>query len=151
MSAFPLTLNILLSTLQNCYFHWIGDGCLHFLSPSVKLGVSSPAAACCSPSFTLACAGTTVRVSTESWRSSAQAETIGWTIQTTALPTATMQTGRRSREPRAVGLALPETSAHPMTLAHLWDTAHLLTTLQTTRVRRSRSGAAVRHNRSCLH
>lgn len=100
-------------------------------------------------------ADTTVRVSTESWRNSVPAETIGWTrriipIQTTALPTVTTQTGRQSREPQPVGPGLLETSAHPMTHGHPWDIARLSTTHQTTRAPRSRSGAAARHSRSCL-
>lgn len=100
------------------------------------------------------CTDTIVRVNTESWRNSAPAEITGWTwrtipIQTTALPTATTQTGRQSRELQPVGPGLLGTSAHPMTRAHLWDIVHLLTTLQTTRAPRSRSGAAAKHNRSC--
>lgn len=94
-------------------------------------------------------------VSTGSSRSSAPAETIGWTwriipIPTTALPTATTQTGRQSSERQPAGPALPETSAHPTTPGHPWDTAHLLTTRQITRAHRNKSGAAARHNRSCL-
>lgn len=92
---------------------------------------------------------------TGSWRNSAPAETTGWTwrsipIQTSALPTVTTLTGRQSSEPQPAGPALPETSAHPTTPAHPWGTAHLSTTRQITRAHLSRSGAAARHNRSCL-
>lgn len=94
------------------------------------------------------CAGTTTTANIGSWRISAVAETTGWTwriipTQTTALPTATTQTGRRSSEARPAG------RAHPTTPAHRWGTAHLSTTHQTTRAHRSRSGAAAKHNRSC--
>lgn len=100
-------------------------------------------------------ADTTTTVSIGRWRSSAPAETIGWTsrifpIRTSAPPTATTQTGRQSSEPPPAGHALLETSAHPMTRAHQWDTAHLSTTRQTTRAHQNKFGVAARPNRSCV-
>lgn len=100
------------------------------------------------------CTDTTMTVNTGSWRSSAAAETTGWTQRITrtqtSAPTATTQTGSRSRGPRPVGPAPPETNAHRTTRARPWATAHLSTTHQTTRAHPNRSGAAARHNRSCV-
>lgn len=101
------------------------------------------------------CADTTMTASTGSSKNSAPVETIARTwriipIPTTAPPTATTQTGRRSNEPQPAGPAPPETSAPPTTRGHQWATAHLSTIRRTTRVHRNKSGAAAKHNRSCL-
>lgn len=99
------------------------------------------------------CVGSTVMVNTGRWRSSAPAGTIGWTpriipTQSTAPPTDTTQTGRASREQRAVaaGHARPWTSARPTTRARPSDTARLL--IRTTRARQNKYGAAGKHSRS---
>ena len=101
---------------------------------------------------------TTVTLSTGRWRSSAPVEST-LTPTTARAPTTTSRrrlgtrtdtipTGRRSTGRRPAVLARHATSAPLMTLARHWATAPPSTTRRTTKARRSRCGAAGRHNRS---
>ena len=135
------------------------------LNGSVLWTVFSPVFWLCSSQSST---DTTVTASTGRWTSTAPAESTGWTAksvltrttapiltivraQTTTsrrhgTPTATTQTGSRSTGHQPVGPVHPETSAPLTTHGHPWATGHPLITRPTTRARRSRSGAAARHN-----